>query len=219
MATDSKTRKHIARDYLRRNNFTTSENPVGIVTAGLPGAGKTEFTQQLLERMEDYPVRLDMDEIARLIDGYAPNIADDFRGDASIILSKVYDEVLKRKIHYVLDGTFAGSPAISNITRAIDKGYAIKLYFIHQQPQIAWEFTKAREQVEHRAIDKVKFIESYFRMYEKLIKLQSMDLPIAISVVTKNQFNQIGATKEDVKDIVQQVPPLLSRIDLENVLR
>ena len=37
--------------------------------AGLPGAGKTEFTKELLKDIADKPLRIDMDEIACLIEG------------------------------------------------------------------------------------------------------------------------------------------------------
>src|SRR5262245_42335918 len=82
-----KNKKKIAREFIRRINFEPSDNPTGIFTAGLPGAGKTEFTVELLKDIIDKPLRIDMDEIATLIEGYKPEIADKFRGGASMILA------------------------------------------------------------------------------------------------------------------------------------
>jgi len=72
-------KKKIAREFIRSTDFRASEHPAGIFTAGLPGAGKTEFTVNLLNDISNRPVRIDMDEIAALMEGYNPKIADKFR--------------------------------------------------------------------------------------------------------------------------------------------
>ncbi len=43
-------KKQIAREFIRRTELSRSDHPVAIITAGLPGAGKTEFTQELLKK-------------------------------------------------------------------------------------------------------------------------------------------------------------------------
>jgi predicted AAA+ superfamily ATPase len=140
-------KKKIAREFIRKIGYEASESPAAIFTAGLPGAGKTEFTKELLKDISDQALRIDMDEIASLIEGYNPKTADLFRGGASIILDKIYDEVLKAKLDFVMDGTLSHPKALDNINRALDKGYMAKIYFIHQDPVIAWQFTMDRELV------------------------------------------------------------------------
>jgi AAA+ superfamily predicted ATPase len=52
-------KKQIIREFIRNTEFTKSDNPVAIITAGLPGAGKTEFTQELLKQINTIPLRID----------------------------------------------------------------------------------------------------------------------------------------------------------------
>ena len=211
-------KKQIAREFIRRSVHSRSKNPVGIITAGLPGAGKTEFTQELLKQTSGNPLRIDMDEIATLIEGYRPEIADKFRTGASAIMSRIYDEVTKAQIDFVLDGTFAGTQAVRNVERAVDHGYTIKLYYIYQQPTIAWRFTQAREKIEHRSIDRERFIETYFRIHENLRELEKNLGDITVSVILKDENNKVGLVREDVPNILQSIPAPLTRMDLEEAL-
>src|SRR5947209_19199595 len=107
-------KKRIAREFVRKIERAAHEQPVGIFTAGLPGAGKTEFTQELLKNLIDPPLRIDMDEIAQLIEGYNPATAHLFRSGASVILARIYDEVTKAGLDFVFDGTFAHDNALGN---------------------------------------------------------------------------------------------------------
>ena len=212
-------KKRIAREFIRRTEFSHSDTPVGIITAGLPGAGKTEFTQELLKQVDAKPLRIDMDEIATLIEGYRPQIADKFRAGASAIMNRVYDEVIKKNIDFVLDGTFAGTAAISNVQRAIDHGYTLKIYYIHQEPLVAWKFTQARELIEHRSINRDRFIDTYARVYENLGQLKQFNNKIAVSLIIKEADNKVGELREGVTDILQVVPRMLTRIELEELLQ
>jgi len=212
-------KKQIAREFIRKTEFSRSDTPVAIITAGLPGAGKTEFTQELLKQITTKPLRIDMDEIATLIEGYRPRIADKFRAGASAIMNRIYDEVIKKKIDFVLDGTFAGTAAISNVQRALDHGYTLKVYYIHQEPLVAWKFTQTRELIEHRSINKDKFIDTYTRIYENLGKLNQFGNKIAISLIIKREDNKVGALYEGVTDILQAIPGKMTRIELEELLQ
>lgn len=214
----NKNKKSIAREFIRRTSFVPSDHPTGIFTAGLPGAGKTEFTLQLLENIVEKPVRIDMDEVAALIEGYRPEIADKFRGGASTILSRIYDEVLKHRLDFVFDGTFAQDRAIENLRRALTHGYTVKVYYLHQQPSVAWEFTKARELIEHRAIDKSGFVETYASLQKNLRNLCDNYPSVTRSLIVKNDKNSEGARKENVQDLFADIPAFLTKEELEGVL-
>ena len=214
----NRNKKHIAREFIRRTNLEPNDSPTGIFTAGLPGAGKTEFTRELLKNISDGPLRIDMDEIARLIDNYKPELADKFRGGASAILAKIYDEVLKHNINFVFDGTFSQTRAIENLDRALSHGYAVKIYYIHQLPDIAWQFTKDRELVEHRAIDRVGFIDTYLSLEANLRALCNGYKGVTISLIVKDAQNKEGARFEDVQDLFEMLPDFLTRDQLETVI-
>lgn len=209
-------KKRIAREFIRQISNEPNSQPVGIFTAGLPGAGKTEFTVELLKGLTTEPLRVDMDEIAQRIEGYRPEIADKLRGGASIILSRIYDEVLKNKLDFVFDGTFAHANAFSNLDRAISHGYTVKIYYIHQSPTIAWQFTKDRELVEHRAIDRAGFIDTYLKLEENLQALQNRYKDVTISLVVKDENNQVGRIVEDVENLFDHLPPFSLKTNLES---
>lgn len=210
-----KNKKQIAREFIRRIDHVSSEEPSGIFMAGLPGVGKTEFTVELIKSFYPEPLRIDMDEIAQLIQGYKSEIADKFRGGASIIMSRIYDEVVKKKIDFVFDGTFSSSGADANLSRALAHGYKVKVYYIHQAPEIAWQFTKDRELVEHRAIDKEGFIATYFRLQENLKQLCNNHKDVTISLFVKDTKNRVGLRKENINtNLFDELPEFLTETQL-----
>lgn len=213
-----KNKKRIAREFIRKINITASPNPTGVITAGLPGAGKTEFIRGLKSQLNIQTLHIDMDHIATLIEGYKPQIADKFRKGASGIMSSIFDSVLKNRIDYILDGTFGGAPALENVTRSLNRDYKIKIYYIYQAPEIAWAFTQAREKEEHRSIEKSGFIDTYFKVYANLGRLHEFKDRLTFGVVMKNPDNKIGIVYDDVEDILQLIPSQMTRIELEKLL-
>lgn len=210
-----KNKKQIAREFVRRIDHASSDEPSGIFMAGLPGVGKTEFTVELIKSFDPEPLRIDMDEIAQLIQGYKPEIADKFRGGASIIMSRIYDEVVKKKIDFVFDGTFSSSGADANLARALAHGYRVKVYYIHQTPDIAWQFTKDRELVEHRAIDKEGFIATYFKLQDNLKQLCKDHKDVTISLIVKDTDNRVGMRKENINaNLFDELPEFLTEAQL-----
>lgn len=211
----NKNKKRIAREFIRKIAHESTQEPSGIFMAGLPGAGKTEFTVELIKSLYPEPLRIDMDEIAQMIEGYRPEIADKFRGGASIILSKIYDEVVKNKIDFVFDGTFSSIGADKNLSRALDHGYRVKLYYIHQEPAIAWKFTKDRELIEHRSIDKEGFILTYLKLKDNLAQLCKMHKNVTISLIVKDKSNRVGMRKENIDaHLFEEVPKFLTESQL-----
>ncbi len=212
-------KKQVAREFVRQIDHAASAEPSGIFTAGLPGAGKTEFTVELIKGIAPKPLRIDMDEIATLIEGYKPKIADKFRGGASIILSRIYDEVVKHNIDFVFDGTFSSDGALSNLMRALSHGYKVKVYYIHQDPVVAWQFTKDRELVERRSIEAEGFKETYFKLEKNLKQLCNDHKNVTISLVVKDENNKVGQLIENVNDTLFEVlPDFLTKEQLEAVI-
>lgn len=213
-----KNKRRISREFVRKVQRIAHEQPVGIFTAGLPGAGKTEFTQELLKDLIDPPLRIDMDEIAQLIEGYSPSKANLFRSGASVILARIYDEITKAKLDFVFDGTFAHDNALKNLERALDHGYTTKIYYIHQEPKIARQFTKDRELVEKRGIERDGFIEAYIHLHRNMRELQDKFKSVTISIVIKDESNRIGRIVEDVQSIYDHIPQPLDRTQLAHAI-
>lgn len=202
-----KNKKAIAKEFIRRSSYSPSAEPSGIFTAGLPGAGKTEFTVALIEELSVRPVRIDMDEIASEMENYNPRKADLFRGGASIIMSRIYDLVLKNNFDFVFDGTMSSPASLESLKRAVEHGYKVKVYYIHQDPMIAWRFTQAREIVEHRAIGAESFCETYVKLEANLRELCKMSKDVTISLIVKDADNKVGQRHENVQDNIFSLLP------------
>lgn len=176
--------------------------PSAIFMAGLPGSGKTEFTKNLIDASALKVIRLDMDEIATKIEGYRPEKADEYREAASELLNRLFDVTIKKKLDFIMDGTFSSNYALQNVERALRRGYNIKIIYIIQDPQIAWRFTLAREKVEHRAIDKNGFINSYFSIIENIKEAMNKHKnydKIVLDIVVKDGNNNVGDRIKDVR--------------------
>lgn len=203
-----KHKKAFARKMIRDAEVSKSVSPTAIFMAGLPGAGKTEFTKNLIVNLGVRIIRLDMDEIASQIDTYEPQKADKFRAAASMLLSRTFDMVVHGGYDFIMDGTFAGNSATQNIERAVNHGYTVKIFYIHQDPLVAWKYTRAREKVEHRAIDRDGFVGSYYRTFDNLRKVgREFGARASMDIIIKNDKNGIKTIKNNVNvsDIDQYV--------------
>ena len=216
-----KHKKDFANKMITNAGVIAHPEPAAFFMAGLPGAGKTEFTVNLIRELDLKVVRIDMDEIATHIDAYNPLQADAFREAATDVLNAVYDRVLHRKVDFIMDGTFRSNKSLSNIERAIDKGYSVKVFYIYQEPNIAWSFTQDREKLEKRAIDLSGFMQGYFDIHDNIRKLNDEKfINLAVDLVIKDSSNKVGDWQRNisVKDIDRLVNTRYTKEELERML-
>ncbi len=189
-----------AKNLIEKLKITPRKTPLAFFMAGLPGAGKTEFSKNILLTLGATDIlRLDMDEIAEQIPGYTPKQADLFRAGASTLLNRTFDLALKNKISFLMDGTFSSNSALKNVERAHNAGYRIEIIYIMQDPKIAWTFTKRREKIEHRSISIEGFIKSYFDTPKNIINVMEQKYDkINIDIIRKGENNEILAQPESV---------------------
>ena len=180
--------------------------PVALFMAGIPGAGKTEFiTRFLYRRPKDMFIKIDLDTIVALIPGYTPEKYYNFRGPANIILEAALDNVIENKLNFALDGTFSHPKAISNINRSLKHGFFVVLFYIYQDPFIAWSITKDRELETKRGIDKNGFINSCLKTPENIKSVlrqyqnKSQFYPVGILKDSLNQYSFTTDTKSHKK--------------------
>lgn len=186
-------KKEIIEKIIAEAGAAPQSHPMAIVMAGLPGAGKTEISKHLIRLSGINFVRLDMDELAALICGYKPQKADQFRLAATTLLNELLLLSIRRSLDIVIDGTFSSQYAIRNVERLSRHGYIVKIILVSQVPKIAWDFTKAREKMEHRAIKLEGFIRAYYSTIENIKRLKLNDLStISIDLVHKYPNNSIG---------------------------
>ena len=193
-------KRKLIKALITESSALPEAEPAAIFMAGLPGSGKTEISRNLIEESGVNLFRIDMDEIAEKLPGYNPEQADEFRKPATAILSECLSYALHHKISFLLDGTFGSPQAIKNIERSLKHGFRIKIVYALQDPKLAWDYTVAREKIEHRAIKFDGFIESYYKTITNLKKvLEEMRKNVVMDIAVKNPDNKVGKWLRDVE--------------------
>lgn len=184
-------------------------DPVSLFLAGSPGAGKTEFSKILVDTFKgETVVRIDADEVRDILPQYHAN-SYVVQGASALGVEKIYDYSLKNKLNIILDGTFADyDKAYKNISRSLHKERLIEVYYILQDPFLAWTFTKKREYIEGRNVPKDVFINAFFSSRENVNKIKSkFSEKIMLNVVTKDYKNNNKSLYSNV-DTVENVSEL-----------
>ncbi|MDO8482887.1 MAG: zeta toxin family protein [bacterium] len=187
--------------------------PVTVFMAGSPGAGKTEFSKRFIGRFEKkFPVkivRIDPDEIRTMIPGYTGANSFLVQGACAVGVEKLYDHTLEKKQNAIVDGTFVDyEKSADNIRRSLKRGREVQIYYIYQDPIIAWDFTQKREVVEGRNIPKAAFIRAFTLSRENVNKIKSeFGKQVQIHLVTKDYRNN----DEDLELNIGAVDPYLKK--------
>ncbi|MEK7553737.1 MAG: zeta toxin family protein [Patescibacteria group bacterium] len=164
---------------------------ISIFMAGSPGAGKTELSKNLvalLEKDNRRIVRIDPDEIREWLPMYIAGKAELFQSGVAVAVEKIHDHVLTANKHFLLDGTSAGLDKLrSNILRSLDKDRAVVIEYVYQDPDVAWDFTQKREQVEGRNIPKHSFVDQLFAAYANVETVkQEFGERIEVDLIQRN---------------------------------
>ncbi|NCU41713.1 MAG: hypothetical protein EOM19_03240 [Candidatus Moranbacteria bacterium] len=196
--------KNLIEKFASLKKFPPSKSlPATYFMAGSPGAGKTEFSKKFINLLpEDHIVRIDADEIKILIPQYNKKNSDIIQGAASLGVEKLYDFVLKHKQNALVDGTLANyKKSEENIQRSLEKNREIHIFYLSQNPLIAWDFTQKREELEGRNIPKEAFIETLFLAKESIKRLKGkFPKEIFLHLILKNNNNLIKNTQFDVSE-------------------
>lgn len=221
-------KKRLAKELTDTSKYSPDEIPISVFMAGSPGAGKTEYSKNLihiLERNKKHKViRIDPDELRQLIPGYIGTNSYLFQGAVSIIAEKIHDRALKQQQTFLFDGTLSKyEKAVHNIRRSLEKRRPVFVFYIYQAPEVAWKFTAAREAVEGRNIPKSAFIQQFLESRLTIERIRKdFDERVTIFLLKKNFETHV------VEDIVELLPggsPIeqylglgYSKDDLENIL-
>ncbi|MFH1405391.1 MAG: zeta toxin family protein [Patescibacteria group bacterium] len=219
----------IARELANTSIYLPETNPISVFMAGSPGAGKTEFSKSLIEILEKgqkrHVVRIDGDEVRQLIPGYTGDNSYLFQGAISLVVEKMHDLVLHSNQSFILDSTFSKFEKASlNIQRSLDKKRPILIFYMYQQPGIAWKFTQAREMIEGRRVSKEAFVDAFIGSYETLMRVSDelRDDDIIIYFVKKNfEKNSVENIIEITKgqeQIDRYIGKVYTKDELESLL-
>lgn len=188
--------------------FPPIENPFTIFMAGSPGAGKTEFSKSFIDvQQEENPklkiVRIDADEIRCVIPFYNGKNSYLIQGAASIGVEKIFDYVKHNQQNCIMDGTLASyEVAKKNIENSISKNRKVSIFYLYQDPFVAWNFTLIREKKEGRNIPKQAFVDALFSAKDNVQHLKKeYGKTLLLNVVIQNFENKVEKTFFNVDSI------------------
>lgn len=223
-----KNKVRLAKELTNPVKYIPDKFPVSVFMAGSPGAGKTEFSKSIIQILEEgndaRVVRIDGDEIRDLLPGYTGHNSFLFQGAISQIVEKMQDLLLHNNQSFILDGTFTRfEKAISNIQRSIDHGRVIFIFYVYQKPEVAWQFTQAREQKEGRNIPRSAFIEQFIAARETVQKISdTFGEKVMIFLVKKNFINNAVESVENLTTTSTKIDQYIKETytigDLEEIL-
>jgi len=213
-------KKNIGRRLTDKNIFLPEKDPVSVFMAGSPGAGKTEASKSLIDRLpQGYSkvLRIDPDELRCEFEDYTGDNSWLFQGAISILVEKIHDFALKQKQSFLLDGTLSHyDVAEKNITRSLKKGRLVQILYVYQEPHLAWEFVKARESEEGRRIEPEHFIDQYFSARGVVNRLKTKyGADVIVDLLLKNNDNSRRAYKANIDQIDNHVPEKYTHADIE----
>jgi UDP-N-acetylglucosamine kinase len=214
-------KKAIAARLTDPDKYTPEENPVSVFMAGSPGAGKTEASIELISRLEASVIRIDPDELRSEFAAYNGRNAYLFQGAVSILVGRLLDKALEQDQSFLLDGTFARYEiARANIERSLKKKRTVQILYVYQEPRLAWDFVRQREESEGRRIPVDSFVDQYFGAREVVNKLKAeFGAQIAVDLLMKNNDNSRRFYQAGVDKIDHYIPENYTREQVEQLLK
>lgn len=195
----------------------TLSNKEAIFMAGSPGAGKTEVVSSLTDNYDNYVV-IDADYFRTQFPDYNGSNSSLFQKASSWLVEQALKYVLERGYSFILDATFAVLSADKNIRRALKNDYSISIFYVYQQPEVAWQFTKKREEAEGRLVPKEVFINAFFKSRENIAKVKERHPEIMLNIIVKDYQNNISETHFSADNIELLLPLQYTREKLEELI-
>lgn len=217
--------KELIGQFANLKDYPSSTNPQAIFMAGCPGAGKTEFSKGWIEEFnKDEPeakiVRIDADEVREKIPQYDGTNSTEIQGASALGVQKLFDQVKKHRQSFILDGTFSNLKlATQNIESCIKRDFKTGVFYIYQDPLVAWDFTKKRERLEGRFVPKDFFIESLFSSYENVDKVKEIYKDkVTLYLVIKDIQNKVKKTVFNIERVADYLKIPYNRQSLERAI-
>lgn len=227
----SKNKRFLAsayKDLLGKHDYSGLKGAAAVFMAGSPGAGKTEIAKLIMENFSPPPVRIDADDFRNSFEGYNGTNSHIFQQAATDMVQKMLDRVLHSAksgtpVPFILDGTFTYARVRDNLKRAIDRGYAVEVYYVYQKPALAWEFTKAREKKDGRIVPLDVFIKTFIQARVNVLEMKRLfGDSINVTVIFKDN-DAAGASKVhaylSIDELEKVLPPEYNEDNLRKELQ
>ena len=127
-------------------------------------------------------------------------------------VDKLFDYVQHKKLHVIVDGTFASDNSIKNVERAMGRDRKIFIYFIYQDPAIAWKVAKGRELEEGRHIPRDVFIDAYYQSQKNVNRVkEEFQNTVKLNIIIRNIAKNREKRYEDIDNIDQYIKKIYTR--------
>lgn len=154
------------------DKFFLDQPRSAVFMAGIPGAGKTEFVDNL--RQHPYCrnfVTIEHDKLVEYLPKYKPENYYNYRSPANKLVSNMLRECLERGRSFIMDGTLAHGAGKDNIGKTLKRGYRVDVVYIVLDADKAWELTRKREKVTKRGIKESGFLSACEVINGKLLEI------------------------------------------------
>ena len=216
LAYAKKHKKDFTKNVISGKSIVSDKN--AIFMAGSPGAGKTEFATSI-SLLDKNLCIIDADIFRSQFPSYNGANSSDFQKGSAWLVDHVFTFLLKKGYSFILDGTLSISKSYQNIERAVNRGYAVQVFYVHQDPTVAWEFTKKREKIEGRFVPREQFINAYLMSRKSIIKIKKdFGEKIELNIVFKNYQNKVAEVSYDTQSPELILPESYKREELEEIL-
>lgn len=215
-----KKERDLVTQFANLDSFPSQKIPAAVFMSGSPGAGKTEFSKNLIEILGDDVVRIDPDEIRLTLSQYKAGNAHLFQNAVAIGVDAVFHHALKHEQNFILDGTMAHYDiAFKNISKVLYSRGIVHIFYVYQDPVLAWKFTQDREKLEGRNITKEVFIRAFFSSKKNVnILKQNFDDKLQLHLIKKDYKNNVEEFKINVDSIDNYLKISYTIEDLERLL-
>ena len=217
-------KKEIAHELTDLKRFPPDTIPVSVFMAGSPGAGKTESSQRLIERISSdghTVLRIDTDDLRGRFEGYTGKNSSLFQAATAIIADRMQDLAIEQQQSYVFDGTLSNlERARKNIGRCIHHERVVQILYVYQDPLQAWKFVVARELRDGRSVPQESFITQYFTARENVNALKrEVGSKIRVDLIVKNIDGSDFAYRENVDQIDSHIPERYTKDTLHDAIK
>lgn len=212
-------RTDFANRFTDVSKYPGEKMPVALFMAGSPGAGKTEAAKALASEVGSF-LRIDPDDFRVHIPGYTGENSWLVQDAVSALVERVLDKAFQQKQSFLLDGTLSSLPvAERNVARCVNKGRPVQIIYVYQDPGLAWQFVKAREQQEGRRIPPERFVQQFFASRDVVNALKvKFGQSIKIDVILKDIDGTNRRYHANVSDLNHVAPLQYSKEEVEKII-
>jgi predicted ABC-type ATPase len=214
-------KKRLKASFCDPTVFVPQKTPVTIFMAGTPGAGKTEFSKNLVQIFGNHIVRIDADEIRDMMKeiGYNGQNSLLYQNGVGIAVNDLYRSSIKQRQSVLIDGTFAYSGWRANIDMSLADNRPVEIYYLYQEPRIAWDFVKKREAAQGRVVPRGVFVKDYATSIDNVCKAKEVYGDKVTIYYAKNNYQKsLEYVKINVGLITDFIPHVYNSNELESMI-